>query len=79
MHVNEVEAFAARVGADKAFAGKRVVIRAPKDKGGLYISRRGRFDAEKKDAFVYDYERDRVGDQLFQCMSNGMLIEVELA
>lgn len=78
MHVNDIKALAARTAADKAFAGKKVVVRAPAGKG-KYLSRRGTFDAERADAYVYDYDKDRVGDQLFQCLMAGMPVEVEPA
>lgn len=79
MHVNDIKAFAGKVVGDKAFAGKRVVIRAPQEKGGLYMSRRG-FDAkDKKDARVFDYDAENVGQQVSDCMREGMPLEVELA
>jgi hypothetical protein len=79
MHINDVKAFAAKVNLDAIFGGKKVVIRAPQDKGGKYLNRRGQFAADKKDAFVYDYDKDGVSKQVEFCIANGMPLEVEEA
>lgn len=63
---------------DARFSGKSVVIRAPKAKGGRYLGRGG-FDARRRDALVYDYDRDNVGGQVAQLLRTGMPVEVELA
>lgn len=79
MHINDIQGFAAKVNLNAAFSGKKVKIKAPADKGGKYLSRRGAFDADKGEAFVYDYDRDGVGRQVEQCVAAGMPIEVEEA
>lgn len=79
MTPNEIKAFAAKVNMDSAYAGKRVRVKAPAEKGGKYLSIHGRFDADKKDAFEYDYTKDKVGDQVRQLIEAGMPVEVELA
>lgn len=79
MTADEIKAFAAKTNMDKMYAGKRVRVKAPLNKGGKYLSIHGRFDAEKKDAFEYDYTRDRVGEQVSQLIAIGLPVEVELA
>jgi len=79
MHVREITAFAQKVGHDAQYKGKQVVIKAPADKGGKYLTSQGKFEGDKAQAHVYDYDRDRVGDQLQQCHAAGMNIEIELA
>jgi hypothetical protein len=80
MLVSEIKSFAAKVAADEAFGGKnsRVVIKVVKDGQTLYIGWDGKFSAtDKKDAVVYRYDDDKVGDQLFQCIVAGMPVQVE--
>lgn len=79
MLASEIKAFANKVGNDAQFRGKTVLIRAPKDKGGKYIGRDGKFGAEREDAFRFDYDRHDVGGQVQACHEAGMPIEVELA
>lgn len=75
---SEIKAFAGRVGMNKDFSGKTVLVRAPKEKGGKYLSAQG-FNAERDRASRFDYDRDNVGGQVEQCLAQGMNIEVELA
>lgn len=87
MHVNSIKAFAAKTAADTVFGGKdaKVVVKAtlpgPGPKGiSVYIGRLGKFsESKKEDAHVFHYDTDRVGEQLFECLLNGMAIEVEAA
>lgn len=80
MTPREIKAFAAKVGMDREFAGKQVVVRSPSDKGGLYLTKSGRFDGKSKaDAARYDYEFHRVGEQVQTLAMQDMNIEVELA
>lgn len=76
---SEIQAFASRVGNDKQFAGKKVLIKAPADKGGKYLGYSGQFDADKENAVRYDYTRHRVGDQIQQLDEMGMKVIIELA
>jgi hypothetical protein len=79
MHINDIQAFAAKANMDKLFAGKKVVIRAPESKGGLYLTAHEGFSGTKAEARVYDYDGDKVGKQVETCIASGMPIEVELA
>lgn len=79
MHINDIKGFAARVNLTQLYAGKRVVLRAPKEKGGLYLTAKGVFDGERKDAFKFDFDRDNIAKQVDTCVQNEMPIEVELA
>jgi hypothetical protein len=79
MHVNDIRAFARKVALDKEYLGKgkKVVIRAPDEMGGKYIGQSRQFDSDRANAFVFDYDRERVGQQVEACMRQGMDIEVE--
>jgi hypothetical protein len=79
MTPSEIKEFAAKTTLDHAFVGKTVLIKAPADKGGKYIGLAGKFDAEREDAFRFDYDRDDVGGQVAACDAAGMPILVELA
>jgi len=77
MHINDIKAFSNKVALDEKFHGKIVVIKAPKEKGGLYITRSGKFDGTKDQAIRFRYTKDKVGEQVMHCHMNGMPIEVE--
>ena len=82
MTPQEIKAFAARTGYDDMFTpegSRRVVIRAPKEKGGVYMTLTGFNGATKNEAFVYDYVADCVARQVEVAHSMGMFIEVEAA
>jgi hypothetical protein len=65
MLVREINAFAYKSGLDAQFAGRgaKVVVVLPKDGKKFYVARRGGVTENREDAFVYDYDRDRVADQ----------------
>lgn len=82
MTPQEVKAFAARTGYNEQFTPegcRRVVIRAPKEKGGVYMTLTGFDGATKEDAFVYDYVADDVEKKILQCHMMEMYLEVEAA
>lgn len=62
---------------DAKWAGKTVVIRAPAEKGGKYLSAKGGFSATRKKALRYDYDKDNVGAQVAQLKLMGWAVEVE--
>lgn len=68
MTPSEIKAFARRVNTDRALAGKQVAI---KNADGLYLCRTEPdgdlgWATERSMAFIYDYTKDKVGDQLEQ-------------
>lgn len=67
MHVNEIKAFASKTSLDRHFAGRgaKVVVILPKGGRDHYVALRGT-TTNKDEAFVYDYDRDRVADQCAQ-------------
>ena len=67
MHVREIKAFASKANLDRQFSGRnaKVVVILPKDGTDHYVSLRGT-TTNKDDAFVYDYDRDRVAEQCAQ-------------
>jgi predicted secreted protein len=77
MHINDIKAFTNKVSMDEEFHGKRVVIKATQDMGGLYITRSGKFDGTKDQAVRYDYDLDKVGEQVMFLNMNNMPVEVE--
>ena len=79
MHINEVIGFARKVTLDTRFAGKnaRVFITAIKD-GTKYYMGNG-FVTDRRRAFPYHYDDDKVGDQIEQAAGLGMELSVEEA
>lgn len=63
MHINELTAFARRVNLDRAFAGKLVRIRRD---DGCYLTRSGSWSKDPDHAVGYDYNADKVGEQIEQ-------------
>jgi hypothetical protein len=76
MTTTEIKGFAQKVNNDKQFAGKKVVVILPKNGKKFYISLRG-LSEDRNDAFVYDYDRDGVGDQFMQVVAEmGQIPEI---
>lgn len=82
MTLQEIKATAARINYDRLFTQpghRKVVIRAPKDKGGVYMTMTGFNGKTIDDALVYDYVTDNIHEQILSCHLKGMFIEVEPA
>ena len=77
MRPNDVVAVKNQALANETFSGKKVIIKAPEAKGGLYLSIRVAFDASKDEAFVYDYDKDGISQQYLTCLLNDMPVEIE--
>lgn len=76
MTTAEIKGFAQKVNNDKQFAGKKVVVILPKNGKKFYISRTG-LSENRHEAVVYDYDRDRIGDQFLQVVAEmGQIPEV---
>lgn len=71
MHINDIKGFAKKVGLDEQFAGRgaKVVVILPKNGRKFYVARHGGTSENRDDAFVYDYDRDMVAQQVEQVMS----------
>lgn len=68
MHINDINALTFKIGLDKEFSGKRVIVILPKDGKKFYIARRGGTTLNKDEAFIYDYDRDGVATQCQQVL-----------
>lgn len=68
MHIDEIRGFAQKVGLDKQFSGRnaRVVVILPKDGKKHYIARTGGTTLNRDEAFVYDFDRHNVAEQVEQ-------------
>jgi len=77
MTAQEIEAVARRANLDKEFTGKMVFVTTTKDGVKLYMG--NGFQPEKRRAFPYHYDMDKVGDQVFQVALQGIRLDVELA
>jgi hypothetical protein len=71
MHINEIKGFAKKVGLDERFSGRdaKVVVILPKDGKKFYVARNGGTTENRDEAFVYDYDRHGVAQQVEQVMS----------
>lgn len=71
MHINEIKGFAAQVNLDKMFSGRgaKVVVILPKDGRKHYIAKTGGTTLNRDEAFVYDYDRHGVAQQVEQVIS----------
>ncbi len=71
MHINDIKGFAKKVGLDERFSGRgaKVVVILPKDGKKFFVARHGGTTLNQDEAFVYDYDRDMVAQQVEQVVS----------
>ena len=80
MHINDIKGFAAKVALDRAFQGKGipVIVSTEKVKGTkLYLQRDGTWSTNRATACPYDYDFNRVGEQVEQAAQIGIVLDVE--
>lgn len=64
MHINEIKQFAAKVNNNREFSGKQVAIKNREGKYLMFVGRQPTFVIQKTRAHVFDYTRDKVGEQI---------------